>query len=429
MPHRHAALKYACLYLPAQRLQVGIEETAYRRYDNSRTNEFSMRTRYFHDSRRRPGIKAVVYERSDHGIARTAIDLDARKICTRLKAQGHEAYIVGGAVRDLLLGRVPKDLDIATDAPPGRVKKLFRNSRIIGKRFRLVHVYFSDGRVHEVATFRAAESGDRNHVFGTLHEDVMRRDFSLNALYFDTEEETVIDFVGGVKDIRRGVIKSVLPLSSSFSEDPVRMLRAVKYAAITGMRIAHPVARRIRKEAHLLSEASVSRLSEELYKILSSRNSEAVFRFMDRHRLIAPMLPRFDACFRRPSSGGDSLKESVFLSLARLDEILITGTAERNVMLRHLTESLLISLGSFEEKDQTAPLFSQVVYDLKNLLSPLVQPNRDVEEAVRLMFINRGFKPPRRRPRNSRFGSGDRGSRSPSHRRRRRSAPKPADAE
>lgn len=397
-----------------------------------------MRTRYFRDSSGRPAIKAAVYERSDHGIAGASIEQDARKICTRLKTQGHEAYIVGGAVRDLLLGRMPKDIDIATDAPPNRVKKLFRNSRIIGKRFRLVHIYFPDGRIHEVATFRAAESGDRNHVFGTLYEDVMRRDFSLNALYFDPEEETVIDFVGGVKDIRRGVLKSVLPLSSSFSEDPVRMLRAVKYAAVTGMRIAPAVARRIRKEAHLLSEASVSRLSEELYKILSSRNAEAVFRFMDRHRLIAPLLPRFDACFRRPSSSGDSLKESVFLSLGELDELLIAGTADRGVMLRHLTEHLLITSGSFEEKDRNAPLFSQVVYDLKNLLSPLVQPNRDVEEAVRLMFTNRGLKFPRRRPRRPGFGSGGRDRRDsrdgrdgrPSaHRRRRKPASKAAAAE
>ncbi|MCK5250984.1 MAG: polynucleotide adenylyltransferase PcnB, partial [Spirochaetaceae bacterium] len=237
-----------------------------------------MRTRYFRDIKGRPTIKAVVYERADHSIPRSEIDIDARKICARLADQGHEAYIVGGAVRDLLSGRIPKDFDIATDASPSRVKRLFRNSRVIGKRFRLVHVYFRDGKIHEVATFRAPESGDRNHVFGTLNEDVMRRDFSLNALYYDPREETVIDFVNGVKDIRKGVLKSVLPLSTSFSEDPVRMLPAVKYAAITGMQVSGPVGRRIRKEAPLLATASLSRLSEELYKILKSRNSEIIMR-------------------------------------------------------------------------------------------------------------------------------------------------------
>ena len=119
-----------------------------------------------------------------------------------------------------------------------------------------MHIYLRDGKVHEVATFRAPESGDRKHLFGTLDEDVMRRDFSLNALYYDPDEETVIDFIDGVKDIRRKVVRSVLPLSTSFSEDPVRMLRAVKYAAITGMRIAPAVGRRIRKQAPLLAGTS-----------------------------------------------------------------------------------------------------------------------------------------------------------------------------
>ena len=112
-----------------------------------------MRTRYFRDSNGRPSIKAAIYERLDHGISKAKIDIDARRICTRLKSQGHEAYIVGGAVRDLLLGREPKDFDIATDATPNRVRRLFRNSRIIGKRFRLTHIYFHEGKIHEVAHF------------------------------------------------------------------------------------------------------------------------------------------------------------------------------------------------------------------------------------------------------------------------------------
>ncbi len=358
-----------------------------------------MRTRYFRDEKGRPTIKAVVYDKPEHEVARSSIDIDARKICMRLRSQGHEAYIVGGAVRDLLIGRTPKDFDIATDASPTRVKRLFRNSRIIGKRFRLVHVYFQDGKIHEVATFRAPESGDRNHVFGTLNEDVLRRDFSLNALYFDPEEETIIDFVHGVRDIRKGVVRSVLPLATSFTEDPVRMLRAVKYAAVTGMRIAPDIGRKIRKQSGLLSSASVSRLSEELFKILSSRNSESIFRLMDNYGLLEPMLPNFNEAFNQ-GSGNTSLKEDFFLSLAGLDQQLTEKDVGRAVMIRHLTENVLDAQGILSRKDNSTPLFIETVRAAKDLLRPMVQPNRDVEEAVRLMFFDRGFKLPKKRPRH-----------------------------
>jgi len=390
-----------------------------------------MRTRYFRDTNGKPSIRAAVYERADHGIAKSAIDVDARKICARLAAQGHEAYIVGGAVRDLLLGRIPKDFDIATDASPNRVKKLFRNSRIIGKRFRLVHIYFRDGKIHEVATFRAPESGDRNHVFGTLSEDVMRRDFSLNALYYDPGEETVIDFVHGVKDIRRRVLKSVLPLSTSFTEDPVRMLRAVKYAAITGMKISRPVARQIRRQAPLLAEASLSRLSEELFKILNSQNSEIILRLMHRHRLLEPLLPNFEATFAA-ERGGTALREAMFLSMAKLDQRMLGEEVSRGVMIRHLTEDVLEARGTFRPEHRSSPLFSEVVHELKAVLKPLVQPNRDVEEAVRLIFADRGFKLPRRRPRHPevRAGEAEReraGADSNRSRSRRRRKKKPKD--
>ena len=369
-------------------------------YRKEWTTDF-MRTRYFRDENGKPTIKATVYEKGDHQISRSGIDADARKICARLNDQGHEAYIVGGAVRDLMLGRSPKDFDIATDASPNRVKKLFRNSRIIGKRFRLVHVYFRDGKIHEVATFRAPESGDRNHVYGTLNEDVMRRDFSLNALYYDPAEETIIDFVGGVKDIRKKIVRSVLPLNTSFSEDPVRMLRAVKYAAMTGMKIAGPVGRKIKKQSHLLATSSLSRLSEELYKILRSRNSETIMRLMHRYGLFQPLLPNFEKAFSRC---GENLREDCFLSLARLDQRQLTEELSRGVMIRYLAEDTLEAIGAFAGDGRRPPMFLETVTALKKLLRPLVQPNRDVEEAVRLMFLDRGIKLPRKRNRNERPG-------------------------
>ncbi len=367
-----------------------------------------MRTRYFHLNGDNTSIKALIYEQPDHGISKNAIEIDARKICNRLKSQGHEAYIVGGAIRDLLLKHEPKDFDIATDAPPDRVRRLFRNSRIIGKRFRLIHVYYPGGKVHEVATFRSLESASHSHIYGTLNEDVMRRDFTLNALYFDTEEETVIDFVGGVKDIRNKVVKSVLPLETSFTDDPVRMLRAVKYAAMSGFRIAPSVGRRIKQQSSLLSMASNSRLSEELYKIIKSRNAEIIFRLMDRYKLIQYMLPHFDMAFRRNTGRSRLLKENFFLSLAKLDQKLIQNEISRGTMIRFLTEEILVSADAFVENDNSPPQFSEVVQALKMLLRPVIQPNRDVEEAVRLMFTERNLKLPRKRPRHSDSRAGGR---------------------
>ena len=138
---------------------------------------------------------AVVYVKKEHNIDRSLIDPDALKIITRLQKHNHSAYVVGGAVRDVLIGKRPKDFDVVTDAEPNQIKKLFRNSRIIGKRFRLVHIFFGNDKIIEVATFRSLEAGTFNNVFGTIEEDAMRRDFSVNGLYYDPHAEQVVDFV------------------------------------------------------------------------------------------------------------------------------------------------------------------------------------------------------------------------------------------
>jgi len=364
-----------------------------------------MRSRYYRDAKGKPTIKALLYEQADHGISRLDIDVDARKICSLLSSRGHQAYIVGGAVRDLLLGRTPKDFDIATDASPARVRRLFRNSRVIGKRFRLVHIYFQGGKIHEVATFRSPESGDRNHVFGTLFEDVMRRDFSFNALYYDPEEEIVLDFVGGVKDIRKGVVSSVLPLKESFVEDPVRMLRAVKYAVITGMSITPAVGRRILKDAPLLATASLSRLSEELYKILNSGHAESILRLMERYRIFDYLLPGFSKIHSNEKEN-QILRESTYQSLAKLDKTILNEGGNRAVMIRYLCEEALVASASLDIDDAHNSLFADAVRDLKDILKPLVQPNRDIEEAVRLIFRDRDLPIPKKRSRHPGFWIG-----------------------
>ena len=181
-----------------------------------------MLIRYSADDKGRPIKKALIYTKDEHGITQDKIDPDALFILKQLQEYGFSAYIVGGAVRDLLVHKTPKDFDIVTDATPSKIKKIFRNSRIIGRRFRLVHVFFGS-KIFEVSTFRSICDGTVGNRFGTMDEDVQRRDFTLNALYYDPLKEQIIDYVGGVKDIRKGIIRPVIPLKQIFEEDPVRL--------------------------------------------------------------------------------------------------------------------------------------------------------------------------------------------------------------
>src|SRR5712672_1837063 len=182
--------------------------------------------------------------RERHGLSRDAISPAAGKVCAILRDAGYSAYVVGGAVRDLLLGIVPKDFDIATDARPEQIKPLFRRALIIGRRFRLVHVMLS-GETIEVSTFRAADPETaekdehgrvlRDNVFGTQEEDARRRDFSVNALYYDPATEEVVDFHGGLADLKKRVMRVIGDPATRYREDPIRMLRAVRLAANLGL--------------------------------------------------------------------------------------------------------------------------------------------------------------------------------------------------
>ncbi|MDR2953191.1 MAG: polynucleotide adenylyltransferase PcnB, partial [Treponema sp.] len=192
-----------------------------------------MRFRYSAGENGKLVKKAVIYTSDEHKINFADVDTDAVSIVKKLKDAGFDTYIVGGAVRDLILGKRPKDFDIASAANPARIKRLFRNSRIIGRRFRLVHVY-SGCRIFEVSTFRSLRDGITSNTFGSIEDDVLRRDFTMNALFYDPDQQIVIDYVGGMKDMRKKIVRPVISLAEIFADDPVRMIRAVKYAAATG---------------------------------------------------------------------------------------------------------------------------------------------------------------------------------------------------
>ena len=211
-------------------------------------------------------------EVADHAIEAGSIHPNVHYICRRLADHGHLALLVGGAVRDLLLGIRPKDFDLATSARPEEVERLFRNARIIGRRFRLVLVRYPDMLV-EIATFRAEPGRLKNGMilrdnrYGTMEEDVRRRDFTINALTLDPLEGKLYDFVGAMDDLRAGIIRTIKPPEDSYREDPVRMLRAVRFQCRLGLKIDPECQRAIPPAAKLLGEVSRHRLADELQRL------------------------------------------------------------------------------------------------------------------------------------------------------------------
>ena len=279
-------------------------------------------------------VEPTVISRADHSISRDQIDPDALKVLYRLRKFDHQAYLVGGGVRDLLLGRAPKDFDIGTSAHPNEVKRIFRNCWIIGRRFRLAHVKFGPKTI-EVATFRrqvspdelvAAEAEDeraaqaetaagtkarrrpirRDNTFGTAEEDAFRRDFTINALFYDIATFSVIDYVGGMRDLQEGVLRSIGDPNERFIEDPVRMLRAIAFTARLGFTLDPPVQRAIRRHKAEIGKASPARMIEELYKLLRSGFAAQTFRSLSEHGLLESIAPEVER--RKTSSLWRSLE-------------------------------------------------------------------------------------------------------------------------
>ncbi|MCL2209684.1 MAG: polynucleotide adenylyltransferase PcnB [Treponema sp.] len=250
-----------------------------------------MRYRYSTGQNGKLVKKAIIYTCNEHGINFADVDIDAVNIIRRLKSTGHDSYIVGGAVRDLILGKKPKDFDIVSTAAPLKIKKVFRGSRIIGRRFRIVHVYIGQ-KIFEVATFRSLKDGNTSNTFGSIDEDVFRRDFTMNALFYDPQQQIVVDYVNGMKDIKRKQVKPVIPVNQIFSEDPVRMIRAVKYAAAAGFNLPVNLKLRIYNQSKLLKTISPSRLTEEIQKIIRSDQAAAIVDLLEKMGLYGYLQPQ-----------------------------------------------------------------------------------------------------------------------------------------
>ncbi len=248
-------------------------------------------------------------------ISRALISDHALKVLYRLRKANYQAYLVGGCVRDLLLGREPKDFDVVTDAHPDEIRAVFRNCRLIGRRFRLAHIHFGD-EIVEVATFRALNDdgeGDRQHgrdgrilrdnIYGSIEEDAWRRDFTVNALYYNINDFSVLDFVGGMDDHKAGILRLIGEPEQRFREDPVRMLRAIRFAVKLGFTIHPSCADPIPKLAHLLEGIPSARLFDEVIKLLLSGYSVQTFEELRHFRLFGLLFPETEQCLAREPDG------------------------------------------------------------------------------------------------------------------------------
>ncbi len=354
-------------------------------------------------------VAPVIISRADHPISRQHIDPDALKVLYRLRKFNHTAYLVGGGVRDLLLDRHPKDFDIATSAHPHEVKRTFRNCWIIGRRFRLAHVKFGQKTI-EVATFRRQVPADapeptskdagtedapsaprrpirRDNTFGSPEEDAFRRDFTINALFYDIATFAIIDYVGGMNDLRDGLIRCIGDPTERFIEDPVRMLRAVAFAARLDFRLDPPVRNAIaRHHAEILS-AAPARLIEELYKILRSGVASRTFRGLSKNGLLRHIAPEIE----RGTSA------ALWRSLDRLDDyrsrFASAPAALSNPILLGSLVAPVITIDTRPRRRESKPGDEEVV-----TLGRLPIARRDVERlrqtlALQPMLVDAALSP------------------------------------
>lgn len=275
-----------------------------------------------------PQAKPVIIPESEHPIRLHNLDKEALKVLFRLRDAGFAGYLVGGGVRDLYMGKRPKDFDISTDARPGQLRKLFRNSRTIGRRFRLVQIYFRGGKIIEVSTLRSQSEYDldgsdkvlpSNNTFGSLPEDAFRRDLTINSLFYEIEYNTIIDYVGGVRDLDQGIIRIVGDPDRRITRDPVRMMRAVRHAARTGFAIEPLTRKAIIANREKLILCPPSRIRDELLKDLRSGASEAWAGIAIECGVLSSLFPCYAELLA--ADADDSVRELLMALLRAVDRL------------------------------------------------------------------------------------------------------------
>ncbi|PKN71640.1 MAG: poly(A) polymerase [Deltaproteobacteria bacterium HGW-Deltaproteobacteria-12] len=355
-----------------------------------------------------------IIPRPEHAISRKQLNRSALQTLYRLQDHGFTAYLVGGCVRDLILGRIPKDFDICTNATPGQIKKMFRNCRLVGRRFRLAHLHFRD-EIIEVATFRATAANDdgsadeanrpdspprhlknedgmiiRDNIFGTPEEDALRRDFTINALAYNIADYSVIDFTGGLTDLEQRLIRPIGDPLVRFTEDPVRMIRAIRFAATLDFAIEQETWNIIRNQASTIKRAAPARLYEEILKLFLLGSAGRVFVLLEESGLLKALFPWLN----RWLQGGGGRSELINKTLQWLDNMVHEGTPpsvglmlaalfgpslEDQALVRHRAgipyqQALHACCSSlYEELRETLSFPAKVGNQLRNILS--LQPS------------------------------------------------------
>jgi poly(A) polymerase len=324
------------------------------------------------------------------------LDPDAVKVVRRLVRHDEQAYLVGGCVRDLLLGFQPKDFDVATSARPPELKKLFRNCRIIGRRFRLAHMLFQDGKIIEVATFRRdpPESDDddllisRDNVFGEPYEDALRRDFTVNALFYDVVRQEIIDYVGGLDDVERRLIRTIGDPGIRLQEDPVRLLRAIRFTAKQDLGMDPELYEAARRHRALIVRAAPARVFEEILKLLRGGAAQRSIWLAREMGVLGELVPELD----RVLSAGWSRARRTYAMLRGLDAMVRDGRRPADaVALAVLLEQPL--LDSWNGLDQ-----GRAVRDaLLPMAERLMVPRRLREDLRQILVAQRRLADPGRR--------------------------------
>lgn len=353
---------------------------------------------------RRKSKFPVVLPQREHSVDNRQIERGVIDIMYRLKKNGYKAYLVGGCVRDILLGMPPKDFDIVTDAHPKQIKRLFARCFLIGSRFRLAHVYITADRFIEVATFRAAidpaevpDGVKKNYnTFGSIEEDAFRRDFTINSLYYNYADSTIMDYTGGLADIKKRILRSIGDPAVRFREDPVRIIRAARFCARFGFRLSRRDYKDAVVNAFRVSGANANRLLEELYKILRCGASAASFKYLDRFGVLPHWIPELERA---------RYNHKLMARLEALDRRRLAG--------QDIPASVLITLLFYDmfdglnDKPDTLPGTHESFAEARSLFRPVAMrlrlSRKETDRVLNIVTRQKSFVQSDERKRNPRF--------------------------
>jgi poly(A) polymerase len=362
----------------------------------------------------------VVVPRSEHPISRSMIDEEALKVLYRLHRHGFLSCLVGGSVRDLLLGKVPKDFDVATNAHPHEIHALFKNSRIIGRRFRLVHVFFKGGKVVEVSTFRShsefeetlTDDGEilKTDSFGTPQEDALRRDITINGLFYNIADFSIIDYVGGIAGLQKKIIRTIGDPDEKFKQDPVRMIRVIRHAARTGFHIEEKTHQAILNNREEIRKCSPSRVRDEFLRELKEGTAASSLRLMTETGLIFSLFPDLRRALGDDAISGKKNREFLLSLFGLIDRLMKAGRPiPESILLACFVSPFIRAVASehpfLGKREQSHYRTQTIRWAVHHLLNPFSFPKGAKEMAILILttqsnlryFIQKGVVPKRLR--------------------------------